>query len=71
MGRGRAKRDGTHSSGPPPNARSGAWPAVIGLVVLALAAVALGGWAFRKWRDRRDRRSPAYPADEALAPSPD
>jgi len=39
--------------------------------VPALAAVALGGWAFRKWRDRRDRRSPAYPADEALAPSPD
>ena len=39
--------------------------------VPALAAVALGGWAFRKWRDRRDRRSPAFPADKALAPSPD
>ena len=41
MGRGRAKRDGTHSSGPPPNARSGAWPVVVGLLVLALA-VAVG-----------------------------
>lgn len=30
--------------------------------VPALAAVAIGGWAFRKWRDRRDR-SPAYPSD--------
>ena len=39
--------------------------------VPALAAVALGGWAFRKWRDRRARRSPAYPSDESLAPSPD
>ena len=25
--------------------------------VPALAAVALGGWAFRKWRSRRDRRA--------------
>jgi hypothetical protein len=41
MGRGRGKRDGTHSSGPPTNARSGAWPAVVGLLVLALA-VAVG-----------------------------
>src|SRR6185503_2994896 len=41
MGRGRAKRDGTHSSAPPTNARSGAWPAVVGLLVLALA-VAVG-----------------------------
>jgi hypothetical protein len=31
--------------------------------VPALAAVALGGWAFRKYRDRRARRSPAYPPD--------
>lgn len=31
--------------------------------VPTLAAVALGGWAFRKWRDRRSRRSPAYPSD--------
>ena len=27
--------------------------------VPALAAVALGGWAFRKWRSRRDRRADA------------
>ena len=33
--------------------------------VPALAAIALGGWAFRKWRDRRDRRSPVYPSDAA------
>jgi len=31
--------------------------------VPALAAIALGGWAFRKWRERRARRSPAYPPD--------
>jgi hypothetical protein len=31
--------------------------------VPALAAVALGGWAFRKLRDRRRRASPAYPSD--------
>ena len=31
--------------------------------VPALAAVALGGWAFRKWRDRRERRAPAYPSE--------
>ena len=37
--------------------------------VPAIAAVALGGWAFRKWRDRRNRRSPTYPSD--AAPSPD
>jgi hypothetical protein len=30
--------------------------------VPALAAVALGGWAFRKWRDRR-RSAPTYPSD--------
>lgn len=28
-----------------------------------LAGVALGGWAFRKWRDRRARRSPSYPSE--------
>jgi len=31
--------------------------------VPALAAVALGGWAFRKYRDRRAARSPSYPSD--------
>ena len=31
--------------------------------VPALAAVALGGWAFNKWRERRNRRSPAYPSE--------
>ena len=31
--------------------------------VPALAAVALGGWAFNKWRERRARRSPTYPPD--------
>jgi hypothetical protein len=36
--------------------------------VPALAAIALGGWAFRKWRDRRDRRTPTYPS--AAVPSP-
>jgi arylsulfatase A-like enzyme/Flp pilus assembly protein TadD len=59
MGRGRAKRDGTHSSGPPPNARSGAWPAVIGLVVLALA-VAVGL--------RVSRRPPAAAGEPGKAP---
>ena len=33
----------------------------------ALAAVALGGWAFNKWRDRR-RRSPSYPSDATPTP---
>jgi hypothetical protein len=29
-----------------------------------LAALALGGWAFKKWRDRRrGRRSPVYPSE--------
>jgi len=32
--------------------------------VPALAAVALGGWAFNKWRDKR-RRRPSYPSDAA------
>ena len=36
--------------------------------VPALAAIALGGWAFRKWRDRR-RSSPSYPS-EATPSSP-
>ena len=31
--------------------------------VPALAALALGGWAFRKWRDRRERRAPSYPSE--------
>ena len=30
--------------------------------VPTLAAVALGGWAFKKWRDRR-RSEPSYPPD--------
>jgi len=48
---------------------SGAKGALLGLgaaalarrSVPALAAVALGGWAFSKWRDKR-RRSPSYPS---------
>jgi hypothetical protein len=31
-------------------------------VVPALAALALGGWAFKKWRDKR-RENPSYPSD--------
>ena len=32
--------------------------------VPTLAALALGGWAFKKWRDRRrSRRSPVYPSE--------
>ena len=38
--------------------------------VPALAAVALGGWAFKRWRDRRAAGSPAYPS-EATPSSPD
>jgi hypothetical protein len=30
--------------------------------VPALAAVAIGSWAFRKWRDKRAAR-PSYPSD--------
>jgi len=30
--------------------------------VPTLAALALGGWAYRRWRDKR-RRSPSYPSD--------
>jgi hypothetical protein len=39
--------------------------------VPALAAVGLGSWAFRKWRDRRARREPLNPsrASPGLAPS--
>ena len=33
----------------------------------ALAAVALGGWAFSKWRDKR-RSSPHYPSDATPSP---
>ncbi len=39
--------------------------------VPALAAVAVGGWAFRKWRDRRSRRSPAYPSEATPSPPSD
>ncbi|MFP5329249.1 MAG: hypothetical protein ACLGHC_03805 [Alphaproteobacteria bacterium] len=35
--------------------------------VPALAAVALGGWAFSKWRDKR--RSASYPSGAASPPS--
>ena len=31
--------------------------------VPTLAALALGGWAFKKWRERRERRSPTYPRE--------
>ena len=31
--------------------------------VPALAVLTLGGWAFNKWRERRDRRNPRYPSD--------
>jgi len=36
--------------------------------VPALAALTLGGWAFRKWRDRR-RAHASYPADAAPSSS--
>ena len=36
--------------------------------VPTLAALALGGWAFRKWRDKR-RANPSYPS-EATPSSP-
>jgi hypothetical protein len=35
--------------------------------VPALAAVALGGWAFKKWREKR-RSSPAYPPEASPSP---
>ena len=33
--------------------------------VPVLAGVALAGWGFKKWRDRRKRRTPSYPSDAA------
>ena len=36
--------------------------------VPTLAAVALGGWAFKRWREKR-RRNPSYPS-EATPASP-
>jgi hypothetical protein len=36
--------------------------------VPALAAIALGGWAFNKWRERQNR-APRYPS-EASPPPP-
>ena len=38
--------------------------------VPALAAVALGGWAFNKWRERR-RSHPSYPSDATPSSSSD
>jgi hypothetical protein len=35
--------------------------------VPALAAVTLVGWAFNKWRERRDR-APRYPAEASPSP---
>ena len=35
--------------------------------VPALAAVALGGWAFKKWREKR-RSSPSYPPEASPSP---
>ena len=35
--------------------------------VPALAAVALGGWAFRKWREKRSS-SPSYPPEASPSP---
>ena len=35
--------------------------------VPALAAVAVGGWAFRKWRDKRRARA-AYPSEATPSP---
>ncbi len=37
--------------------------------VPALAAVALGGWAFNKWKERRARRTPHYPSDAGVSSS--
>ena len=39
--------------------------------VPALAAIALGGWAFRKWRERRNSRMPVYPSEAAPSSPPD
>jgi hypothetical protein len=35
--------------------------------VPALPALALGGWAVKKWRDRR-RRNPSYPSEATPSP---
>ena len=35
--------------------------------VPALAALALGGWAFKKWREKR-RSSPSYPPEASPSP---
>jgi hypothetical protein len=35
--------------------------------VPTLATLALGGWAFKKWRDKR-RAQPTYPSDAAPSP---
>ena len=35
--------------------------------VPALAAVALGGWAFSKWRERKNRQ-PSYPSEASPSP---
>ena len=50
--------------------RSGAKGAILGYGAAALArrsvptlaAVAVGGWAFKKWRERR-RSEPSYPSE--------
>ncbi len=54
---------------------SGAKGAVLGLGAAALArrsfpalaAVAVGGWAFNKWRDKR-RSAPSYPSEATPSP---
>ena len=35
--------------------------------VPALVALTLGGWAYRRWRDRRASRSRSYPSDASPA----
>jgi len=35
-------------------------------VVPTLAALAVGGWAFKKWRDKR-RSSETYPSDASVS----
>ena len=35
--------------------------------VPALAAITLGGWAYNKWRERRNR-APHYPSEASPAP---
>jgi hypothetical protein len=36
-----------------------------------LAGAALAGWGFKKWRERRNRRSPSYPSDAMPSSSSD